>query len=261
MNYGSKNKGFTLLELLIVIAIIAILSAILIFVLNPAETLRKSRDNQRFSDLSTLKRALGLYALEVKEPSFGPVAKCEDAILAETGFLGGPGKIWLSAKVGFFISLQSHPDPTGEWDKIIGGDTLPCPEGNINNSAWAQRPCMSRARNIDGTGWLPINLTGMASGSPISVLPIDPVNKGDELNNATFEALLYRYTCKGKDTNYVCGAGTWEIDAVLESNEYNSKMADDGGDNPYYYETGTCLYLLPKCLPGDCGVGNDGKLF
>ena len=47
-------KGFTLLELLIVIAIIAVLSVILVLVLNPAETLKKSRDTQRMSDLSTL---------------------------------------------------------------------------------------------------------------------------------------------------------------------------------------------------------------
>ena len=57
----SKNSGFTLLELLIVIAIIAVLSVALVIVLNPAEALRKSRDAQRISDLTTLKKAIGLY--------------------------------------------------------------------------------------------------------------------------------------------------------------------------------------------------------
>ena len=46
-----SRKGFTLLELLIVIAIIAILSVVLVIVLNPAETLRKSRDAQRHDHL------------------------------------------------------------------------------------------------------------------------------------------------------------------------------------------------------------------
>lgn len=59
-NKGGKG-GFTLLELLIVISIIAILSVALVFILNPAETLKKSRDAQRIADLNTLKTALGLY--------------------------------------------------------------------------------------------------------------------------------------------------------------------------------------------------------
>lgn len=59
---GKKGQsGFTLLELLIVISIIAILSVALVFILNPAETLKKSRDAQRIADLNTLKTALGFY--------------------------------------------------------------------------------------------------------------------------------------------------------------------------------------------------------
>ena len=58
---AQDKRGFTLLELLIVIAIIAVLSAILIFVLNPAETLRKGRDSERISDLATINRALAFY--------------------------------------------------------------------------------------------------------------------------------------------------------------------------------------------------------
>ncbi|MCK5085475.1 prepilin-type N-terminal cleavage/methylation domain-containing protein, partial [Candidatus Parcubacteria bacterium] len=61
MTKNEKNmEGFTLLELLIVIAILAILSAVLILILNPAETMKKSRDTQRMSDLATMKTAIGL---------------------------------------------------------------------------------------------------------------------------------------------------------------------------------------------------------
>ena len=45
-----ESSGFTLLELLIVISVLAILSVALIVVLNPAETLKKGRDSQRISD-------------------------------------------------------------------------------------------------------------------------------------------------------------------------------------------------------------------
>jgi len=54
-------KGFILLELLIVIAILAILTTVIILVLNPAEALRKTRDTQRVTDLDNLKTVLSLY--------------------------------------------------------------------------------------------------------------------------------------------------------------------------------------------------------
>jgi prepilin-type N-terminal cleavage/methylation domain-containing protein len=57
MNLNSK-KSFTLVELMIVIAILAILSAIVIFALNPAEMFRKNRDSRRMADLQTLNKGI-----------------------------------------------------------------------------------------------------------------------------------------------------------------------------------------------------------
>lgn len=69
MNVKKKgNAGFTLLELLIVISIIAILAVALVLVLNPGETLKKSRDAQRISDLGTIKTALGIYLTSTSTP-------------------------------------------------------------------------------------------------------------------------------------------------------------------------------------------------
>jgi len=66
---NSRNqKGFTLLELLIVIGIIAILSVALVFVLNPSEALKKGRDSQRISDLTTLKKAIEIYKTNIQSP-------------------------------------------------------------------------------------------------------------------------------------------------------------------------------------------------
>lgn len=56
-----QRRAFTLIELLVVIAIIAILSVVVVLSLNPAETLRQSRDSNRVSDLDTLTHALSLY--------------------------------------------------------------------------------------------------------------------------------------------------------------------------------------------------------
>ncbi|MBM3205873.1 type II secretion system protein, partial [Candidatus Shapirobacteria bacterium] len=60
----SKGEGFTLLELLIVIAILAILSGVTLIVLNPSELLKRTRDSRRLSDLATINRALGYYQTE-----------------------------------------------------------------------------------------------------------------------------------------------------------------------------------------------------
>ncbi len=58
------QKGFTLLELLIVIGILAILAAVTILVINPAELLKRARDSSRISDLNTLKTVIGLALIE-----------------------------------------------------------------------------------------------------------------------------------------------------------------------------------------------------
>lgn len=61
-----RTKGFTLIELLIVIAIIVILAVIILLAINPAQILAKSRDSQRFSDLTTLATAINLYLADSK---------------------------------------------------------------------------------------------------------------------------------------------------------------------------------------------------
>ena len=65
------KKGFTLLELLIVIGILAILSTTVILVINPAQLLKKARDSQRISDLNTMKTAIAYYITEAATPDIG----------------------------------------------------------------------------------------------------------------------------------------------------------------------------------------------
>ena len=57
----SAKKGFTLLELLLVIAIIAILAGLIIFNLNPAQRLNDSNDAKVRSDVEAIASAMALY--------------------------------------------------------------------------------------------------------------------------------------------------------------------------------------------------------
>jgi prepilin-type N-terminal cleavage/methylation domain-containing protein len=58
-NRNSKLRtSFTLVELMIVIAVLAILAAVVIFTLNPARLFNNFRDNKRVSDILTINKAI-----------------------------------------------------------------------------------------------------------------------------------------------------------------------------------------------------------
>ena len=64
MKRGARKKGFTLLEVLLVIAIIAILAAIVIIAINPGKQLADARNTQRRSDVNTILNATYQYAVD-----------------------------------------------------------------------------------------------------------------------------------------------------------------------------------------------------
>lgn len=227
----SSKKGFTLLELLIVITILAILAVIIIFVLNPAETLKKSRDVQRLSDLATLKNAVGLYTTTVSS------IKLDGTVGSATNCLG----VTQSATVpNIWLSVGTAPSAG---TAVTGFATTVANTWKVSATASA----------VDGTGWIPIDFTGISGGTPISNLPIDPtntlVNGTSTATAATNDALVYRYSCRTNAS--ATNPSTYEVSANLESNEYKNagtsdKESKDGGNNANLYEAGTDLTILPN---------------
>lgn len=58
------KKGFTLIEILLVIAIIAILAAIVIIAINPGKQLADSRNAQRRTDVNTILNGVYQYTVD-----------------------------------------------------------------------------------------------------------------------------------------------------------------------------------------------------
>lgn len=61
---NNKKKGFTLLEILLVVAAIGILAGIVILALNPGKQLADTRNSQRSVDVNTILNAVYQYSLD-----------------------------------------------------------------------------------------------------------------------------------------------------------------------------------------------------
>ncbi|KKU46502.1 MAG: hypothetical protein UX65_C0003G0046 [Parcubacteria group bacterium GW2011_GWB1_46_8] len=191
------KKGFTLLELLIVIAILAILASTAVVVLNPAEILRKSRDSSRLQDLDSMRTALNYYIANTSTPVLGsqPTIGCMDQTVAPC------------------TAGCTYSHLTG----VFSGSTV--------SSA-------STTRTVGGAGWIPVALSSLTGGSPLSSWPVDPTN-------SSTSARYYAYQCNYANT-------TFTLYANMESATYkNGGSSDveskDGGSIAAVYEVGTAF--------------------
>ncbi len=126
---------------MIVIAILAILSAIVIFALNPARLFDNFRDSKRVTDISSINKAI---------------------VFMESWNQSG---ITYGTTTNVYISLPDSNPSCSSYSL----PTLPTGYTYYCSSATSYK-------NTDGTGWIPINFTVVGDNRYLSSLPVDPVN-------------------------------------------------------------------------------------
>ena len=160
--FKKKNLGFTLIEILITIGIIAVLTTISIIAINPVEINKQSRDSERISELKDIQKGLQLADL-YNLPS------------------GAVNTVYLSL-----------PDSSA----TCGNHILPQLPTGFSYSCKSE----TNFRKTDGTGWLPVNFNNISGSSLFSTLPIDPTNnnkyyysyiKGSYLVSAAIESTQF----------------------------------------------------------------------
>jgi prepilin-type N-terminal cleavage/methylation domain-containing protein len=139
MKNNTKNRGFTLVELLIVITVILVLFAAIYFALNPAQRFRDSRNSRRSSDINAILSAIkvnqvdskGAYPAAVNVLTAGNVymigtatnacnATCLTAVTSPTSCVD----LSVLTTGGYLTSVPISPNGIGTWNAAVTGYTI-----------------------------------------------------------------------------------------------------------------------------------------
>lgn len=200
-NRKSVDRGFTLIELIITVAILAILVSIVVVALNPAEQLQRARDARRIADLDAIKTSLNLYLAQATgtinmSGDSTPNNRCVGGAGTDTTFANSAGATDVQGLVAIATS-------TGQSVATSAPVTV-------------------------GVSWMPALIGVTPGGSPLSNLPVDPTNSATR---------YYSYTC-GPNNAYELNA---RLESSYYSTETDLDGTDGGNNAIYEVGTNLSL--------------------
>jgi type II secretory pathway pseudopilin PulG len=245
MHLHRSTSSFTLVELLVVIGILAILTAAVVIVLNPAELLKQSRDSKRTTDLAGVNNAIKLLLTQNPDVSLGNAST-------------------------IYLSLSDSSSTCGSYSL----PALP--------SGW-KYGCSTAAnyQKTDGSGWIPVNFSSTGGVASLPALPADPQNdasgrlyyayaasNGRWVLTSLFESAKYAQK-EGVDggadpASYEVGpaaslvpfanglVGYWNFDETSGTTSYD--QSGWGNNGTTYLSTSTAGYIgtTSGCRAGGC---------
>jgi prepilin-type N-terminal cleavage/methylation domain-containing protein len=110
-----NQKGFTLLEILLVVAAIAILAGIVIIAINPSKQLGDTRNAQRQADVNTILNAVYQYSLDNNGTLPASITTTATAICSTGGTCTGLIDLAVLTTAGkYLVAMPRDPQsPTG----------------------------------------------------------------------------------------------------------------------------------------------------
>lgn len=141
------QQGFTLLEILLVVAAIAILAGIVIFAINPGKQLADTRNAQRRVDVNTILNAVHQYSIN-NQGNLPEEIEMGDAEICQTDASSCAGLIDLSELTENGIYIVSVPiDPQNESEDGTGYEISEDGNGRVTVSA----PLAEQGETISAT--------------------------------------------------------------------------------------------------------------
>lgn len=132
----TKKDGFTLIEILIVIGIIAILATVVLVALNPARQFAQARNSQRISNVNSILNAIGQRIADNKGvfggafSASGVTYTCPPLAVSTTyadiTSTAGAGNVDLSCLTPTYLAVQLPVDPNAagaQWTSPTDYDT------------------------------------------------------------------------------------------------------------------------------------------
>ena len=203
------KKGFTLIEILAVLAGIGVIAGLLVTLIRPLELFKCARDSQRMNDLQALSSAIQHYIISTDNIDLdGPYQNRGADEASSTVFISSPSDI------------ENIPN-----NFIVNTTTWYINSVNSNN-----------LKNIDGSGWLPINFQSLTLRA-INTLPVDPINS---YNSKYFYSYVFHKEMRSFELNANLECARYKKGGTED------KTSTDGGDDPDIYEVGSMLTILPS---------------